>query len=107
MVAILATITWPEVAEEALGLVALEAIYIFGPRLALDWGVQVGLNGQATDIGVFGGIISISGCYYGLNTTGGTEGVGQATTRTVVLSSISILVVDYFLSQILLSLFAP
>jgi phospholipid/cholesterol/gamma-HCH transport system permease protein len=56
---------------------------------------------------VFGGIISISGCYYGLNTTGGTEGVGQATTRTVVLSSISILVVDYFLTQILLALFSP
>jgi phospholipid/cholesterol/gamma-HCH transport system permease protein len=56
---------------------------------------------------VFGGLISISACYYGLNTTGGTEGVGQATTRTVVLSSILILVVDYFLSQILLSLFAP
>ena len=54
---------------------------------------------------VFGGIISISACYYGLNTTGGTEGVGQATTRTVVLSSISILVVDYFLTQILLALF--
>jgi phospholipid/cholesterol/gamma-HCH transport system permease protein len=54
---------------------------------------------------VFGGIISISGCYFGLNTTGGTEGVGQATTRTVVLASISILVVDYFLTQILLSIF--
>lgn len=56
---------------------------------------------------VFGGIISISGCYFGLNTTGGTEGVGQATTRTVVLSSILILVVDYFLTQILLSVFTP
>jgi phospholipid/cholesterol/gamma-HCH transport system permease protein len=52
---------------------------------------------------VFGGIISISACYFGLNTTGGTEGVGQSTTRTVVLSSILILVVDYFLTQILLS----
>ena len=38
---------------------------------------------------------------------GGTEGVGQSTTRTVVLSSILILIVDYFLTQILLSLFAP
>lgn len=55
---------------------------------------------------VFGGIISISACYFGLNTTGGTEGVGQATTRTVVLSSILILVVDYFLTQILLSVLA-
>ena len=56
---------------------------------------------------VFGGIISISACYFGLNTTGGTEGVGQSTTRTVVLSSILILVVDYFLTQILLSVLAP
>ena len=56
---------------------------------------------------VFGGIISISACYYGLNTTGGTEGVGQSTTRTVVLSSILILVVDYFLTQILLAVLAP
>ena len=53
---------------------------------------------------VFGGIISISACYFGLNTTGGTEGVGEATTRTVVLSSILILVIDYFLTQLLLSL---
>ena len=53
---------------------------------------------------VFGGIISITACYFGINTTGGTEGVGQSTTRTVVLSSILILVIDYFLTQILLSL---
>ena len=52
---------------------------------------------------VFGGIISTTACYYGLATTGGTEGVGVATTRTVVASSIAILVVDYFLTQILLS----
>ena len=52
---------------------------------------------------VFGGIISITACYFGLATTGGTEGVGQSTTRTVVTSSILILVVDYFLTQLLLS----
>jgi phospholipid/cholesterol/gamma-HCH transport system permease protein len=56
---------------------------------------------------VFGGVISISACFFGLNTTGGTEGVGQSTTRTVVLSSILILVLDYFLTQVLLSVFAP
>ena len=55
---------------------------------------------------VFGGIISITACYFGINTTGGTEGVGQSTTRTVVLSSILILVVDYFLTQLLLSVLA-
>jgi phospholipid/cholesterol/gamma-HCH transport system permease protein len=56
---------------------------------------------------VFGGIISLAGCYHGLKTSGGTEGVGLATTRTVVMASILILVVDYFLTQILLALFSP
>jgi phospholipid/cholesterol/gamma-HCH transport system permease protein len=51
---------------------------------------------------VFGGIIAITACYQGLNTSGGTEGVGQSTTRTVVVASISILIVDYFLTQLLL-----
>ncbi|MBX6332402.1 MAG: ABC transporter permease [Gemmatimonadaceae bacterium] len=54
---------------------------------------------------VFGGIIAITACYFGLNTTGGTEGVGTATTRTVVVASITILIVDYFMTQILLYVF--
>jgi phospholipid/cholesterol/gamma-HCH transport system permease protein len=56
---------------------------------------------------VFGGIISITACYFGLATTGGTEGVGESTTRTVVLASILILMVDYFMTQLLLTIFAP
>ena len=52
---------------------------------------------------VFGGIISLVGCHFGLKTSGGTEGVGIATTRTVVTASILILVVDYFITQILLT----
>jgi phospholipid/cholesterol/gamma-HCH transport system permease protein len=52
---------------------------------------------------VFGGIISITACYFGLNTTGGTEGVGQSTTRTVVMASVLILIVDYFITQLLLN----
>jgi phospholipid/cholesterol/gamma-HCH transport system permease protein len=56
---------------------------------------------------VFGAIISVTGCYFGLATTGGTEGVGQATTRTVVTSSVLILVTDYFLTQLILSLLGP
>jgi phospholipid/cholesterol/gamma-HCH transport system permease protein len=52
---------------------------------------------------VFGGLIAITACYFGLGTTGGTEGVGQATTRTVVTASILILIVDYFITQLLLS----
>jgi len=52
---------------------------------------------------VFGGLIAVTACYFGLGTTGGTEGVGQSTTRTVVTSSILILIVDYFITQLLLS----
>lgn len=52
---------------------------------------------------VFGGIISTIGCHFGLKTTGGTEGVGISTTRTVVTASILILVVDYFITQLLLA----
>jgi phospholipid/cholesterol/gamma-HCH transport system permease protein len=54
---------------------------------------------------LFGGIIAITGSFYGLTTTGGTEGVGQSTTRTVVTASITILVTDYFVTQLLLTIF--
>jgi len=49
---------------------------------------------------VFGYIIAIVGCHFGLRTTGGTEGVGQSTTRTVVAVSIAILIADYFLTML-------
>jgi len=52
---------------------------------------------------VFGAIIVTVACYLGLNTKGGTEGVGVSTTRTVVVSSIMILIIDYFITQILLA----
>jgi phospholipid/cholesterol/gamma-HCH transport system permease protein len=50
---------------------------------------------------VFGGIITLTACYFGLNTKGGTEGVGDAATRAVVTSSVLILAVDYFITQTL------
>jgi phospholipid/cholesterol/gamma-HCH transport system permease protein len=40
----------------------------------------------------------------GLSTTGGTEGVGRATTRAVVVASIGVLVSDFFLTKLLLLL---
>jgi phospholipid/cholesterol/gamma-HCH transport system permease protein len=48
----------------------------------------------------FGFIIAIVGCHFGLRTTGGTEGVGKSTTRSVVVISIAILVADYFLTRL-------
>jgi phospholipid/cholesterol/gamma-HCH transport system permease protein len=49
---------------------------------------------------VFAFIIAIVACFYGLNVKGGTQGVGNATTRSVVTSSICILVGDYFLTKL-------
>ncbi|MBI4690270.1 MAG: ABC transporter permease [Nitrospirae bacterium] len=46
----------------------------------------------------FGGAIAIISCYKGFYTEGGAEGVGKATTGAVVLSSMTILISDYFLS---------
>lgn len=54
---------------------------------------------------VFGFIIAIVGCHFGLTTKGGTEGVGQSTTRTVVVVSIAILIADYMLTRIFMTLF--
>lgn len=49
----------------------------------------------------FGGIIAIIGCYKGLTTAPGAEGVGRATTSSVVNSIILIFVCNYFLSLLL------
>jgi len=48
---------------------------------------------------VFGFIIAIVGCYKGLETAGGTEGLGKATTATVVTSAIIVLISDFFLTK--------
>ena len=52
-----------------------------------------------------GYIIASIGCFYGLRTTGGTQGVGRATIQAVVWSSVFIIVADFFVTQILLSIF--
>ena len=53
---------------------------------------------------VFGFIISMTGCYIGLRTHGGTEGVGRSTTQAVVSSSILVIAADFFLNNLLISL---
>lgn len=51
---------------------------------------------------VFGGIIALVSCYVGFKTSGGARGIGQSTTRSVVLSFMLILVADYFLTRLLM-----
>lgn len=54
---------------------------------------------------VFGFIIATVGCYQGLRVKGGTEGVGRATIDAFVESSVIVLVVDLFLTRLLLYTF--
>ena len=48
----------------------------------------------------FGFLIALLGCYFGIHTRGGTEGVGQSTTRAVVVVAVSVLVADAVLTQV-------
>jgi phospholipid/cholesterol/gamma-HCH transport system permease protein len=52
---------------------------------------------------IFGFIIAIVGCYCGLRTYGGTQGVGRSTTQSVVSSMILIFLTDFFITRLLLS----
>ena len=49
---------------------------------------------------IFGFIVAFMGCYNGYNSTGGAQGVGQATTRAVVSASIFILAANYLLTSL-------
>jgi phospholipid/cholesterol/gamma-HCH transport system permease protein len=54
---------------------------------------------------VFGFIIASIGCFYGMTTRGGTQGVGRSTTQAVVVSSVLIIFVDYLISQFMINIF--
>jgi phospholipid/cholesterol/gamma-HCH transport system permease protein len=53
---------------------------------------------------IFGMIISLVGCFYGLRTSGGTQGVGRSTTQAVVTASIWIFVVTFLIDKIFVNL---
>jgi phospholipid/cholesterol/gamma-HCH transport system permease protein len=52
----------------------------------------------------FAFVISLVGCFYGLRTTGGTQGVGRATTKAVVIASVWVFVMTSFLTRIFVNL---
>ena len=62
------------------------------------------LTGVAKSV-VFGGIVTLIGCYNGLATEGGTEGLGRSTTATVVQVAMGVIISDFFLTKLLLFLF--
>jgi phospholipid/cholesterol/gamma-HCH transport system permease protein len=53
----------------------------------------------------FGASVALIACYNGLRTTGGADGVGRATTETVVTGAITVLIMDFFLTKLFLFLF--
>ena len=53
---------------------------------------------------VLGFVIVTIACHVGLRTSGGTQGVGRATTMSVVAGSVAVIAVDFFVTRILISL---
>ena len=98
------------VLADVMGMVAGAAVVAFEYHIpvvqfyesALD---TVDLKDFFSGVGkavVFGAIVGAVGCYQGFKVTGGTEGVGRATTETVAVASVAVLVADFFLTKLLL-----
>jgi phospholipid/cholesterol/gamma-HCH transport system permease protein len=75
-------------------------------RLFLDRGFQAVTFGDffpsTLKTAIFGFIIGLVACFQGMRTTGGTEGVGRATTGSVVLSSLFVILADVVLVRLIL-----
>jgi phospholipid/cholesterol/gamma-HCH transport system permease protein len=81
-----------------VGMGVNRVVYIRNTLLYFEfWDVCVGLIKAV----VFGFVIATVGCWQGLKTEGGAEGVGRATTRSVVVASICVLILNFFLSKAL------
>src|SRR5210317_1331642 len=74
-----------------------EAAYLQNTRDFLElWDVTSGLIKGA----VFGFLVALMGCYHGMNSGRGAQGVGRATTNAVVSASILILASNYLLTEL-------
>jgi phospholipid/cholesterol/gamma-HCH transport system permease protein len=98
---------------DALGLGGGLAIMFFerGADLLATWNATTYwvvpkdfVTGIAKSV-VFGGLVTLIGCHNGLATEGGTEGLGRATTDTVVEVTMSVIISDFFLTKFFLLLF--
>jgi phospholipid/cholesterol/gamma-HCH transport system permease protein len=81
-----------------------------GMRFALDQMIETVaisdvLHGLIKSL-FFGSIIALVACWNGMKTYGGTEGVGKATTTTVVIVSVTILIADFLLTRGLMAIYA-
>ncbi|HAR54307.1 MAG TPA: ABC transporter permease, partial [Roseovarius nubinhibens] len=63
------------------------------------WDVTSGLIKGA----VFGFLVALMGCYFGMNSGRGAQGVGRATKSAVVAASVLILASNYLLTELFFS----
>lgn len=89
------------VAEYALTQMSLP-MYVERAFSAIDFTLYVPSTLKTC---VFGFLIAVTGAYQGLRTTGGTEGVGRAATRSVVLSSVLLILANVFLVRLIFFFF--
>jgi phospholipid/cholesterol/gamma-HCH transport system permease protein len=82
-----------------VGLFNIDPFYLW--HTMLRYTTNDGLMTGMIKAVVFGGIVALVGCYKGMNCSEGAEGVGHATTQAVVYSSITILIVNFFLTLLL------
>jgi phospholipid/cholesterol/gamma-HCH transport system permease protein len=100
------------VISDAVGMVGgwLVAVFQLHVASSVYWSsITKGLYVQDAWMGlikpfVLGYVIVTIGCYVGLSTSGGTQGVGRATTNAVVASSVAVIAVDFFITRLLISL---
>jgi len=87
----------------SVGLLGLNASsYFHSSYRALAYGDIV----QGLTKPLFSGfIIATVGCYFGMKTKGGTQGVGRSTTQAVVVSSVFIIIVDFIVSRAMIGIF--
>jgi phospholipid/cholesterol/gamma-HCH transport system permease protein len=53
---------------------------------------------------IFALVLSLVGCYYGMQTTGGTQGVGRSTTQAVVVASVWVVILTFLIGRIFVSM---
>jgi phospholipid/cholesterol/gamma-HCH transport system permease protein len=98
-----------------------DAIGIFGGLLVAVFQLKITAGFYLNDVlsaitldDIFSGIgksiffafwVAIIGCYNGLRARGGADGVGRATTNTVVVTSVLVLITDFFLTKLFYILF--
>ena len=100
------------VISDAAGLIGGWAIAVLQLRVASSvyWtSVTEALYVQDAWMGLIkpfalGFVIATIGCHVGLRTKGGTQGVGRATTNAVVVASVAVIAVDFFITPLLISL---